>query len=182
MLTVDDYGAIRRAYRDRKSIRAIAREFGHSRKTIRHVLKHGEPNPGPSIRNRPAPVLGPFVVIVDQILVDDEEALPSNATPPCKCFVASRTNTATGGCYGQVQRYVRKHRRRHRETFIPWGTSQATVSRRISATSMSTFPTDGGSSRFWSPPGPTPTHPSFWRSPSAHRGNPGRHGRRLRVL
>ena len=25
------------------------------------------------------------------------------------------------GCYGQVQRYVHKHRRRHRETFIPLG-------------------------------------------------------------
>ena len=29
MLTVDDYGAIRRARRDGKSIRQIAREFGH---------------------------------------------------------------------------------------------------------------------------------------------------------
>ena len=76
MLTVDDYGAIRRAYRDRKSIREIAREFGHSRKTIRHVLNHGEPNPGPLTRNRPAPVVGPFVAIIDQILVDDEEAPP----------------------------------------------------------------------------------------------------------
>ena len=35
MLTVDDYGAIRRARRDGMSIRQIAREFGHSRNTIR---------------------------------------------------------------------------------------------------------------------------------------------------
>jgi hypothetical protein len=35
VLTVDDYGAIRRARRDGKSIRRIAREFDHSRNTIR---------------------------------------------------------------------------------------------------------------------------------------------------
>jgi hypothetical protein len=32
VLTVDDYGAVRRARRDGKAIRQIAREFGHSRK------------------------------------------------------------------------------------------------------------------------------------------------------
>jgi transposase len=121
VLTVDDYGAIRRAYRDRKSIRAIAREFGHSRKTIRHVLKHGEPNLGPSIRNRPAPVLGPFVVIVDQILVDDEEAPPKQRHTAMQVFRRLKDEHGYRGCYGQVQRYLRKHQRRHRETFIPLG-------------------------------------------------------------
>jgi DNA-binding NarL/FixJ family response regulator len=46
MLTVDDYGAIRRARRDGKSIRQIAREFDHSRNTIRKILNQAEPNPG----------------------------------------------------------------------------------------------------------------------------------------
>jgi len=41
---VDDYGAIRRARRDGKSIRQIARDYKLSRNTIRHVLKHPEPN------------------------------------------------------------------------------------------------------------------------------------------
>ena len=45
MLTVDDYGAIRRARRDGKSIRQIAREFDHSRNTIRKILNQAEPNP-----------------------------------------------------------------------------------------------------------------------------------------
>ena len=121
MLTVDDYGAIRRAYRDRKSIREIAREFGHSRKTIRHVLKHGEPNPGPSTRNRPAPVLGPFVAIIDQILVDDEEAPPKQRHTAMQVFRRLKDEHGYRGCYGQVQRYLRKHQRRHRETFIPLG-------------------------------------------------------------
>ena len=38
MLTVDDYGDIRRAHRNGVSIKQIAREFEHSRNTIRKVL------------------------------------------------------------------------------------------------------------------------------------------------
>jgi transposase-like protein len=74
VLTVDDYGAIRRARRDGKSIRRIASEFQHSRNTIRKILKQAEPNPLPSIRNRFAPLLGPVEPVIDQILVDDETA------------------------------------------------------------------------------------------------------------
>jgi hypothetical protein len=39
MLTVDDYGRIRRAHRDGMSIRAIARQFHHSRYKIRQILR-----------------------------------------------------------------------------------------------------------------------------------------------
>ena len=76
MLTVDDYGAIRRARGDGKSIRQIAIEFKHSRNTIRKILKQSEPKLVPSTRNRPAPILGPFQPIIDQILLDDETAPP----------------------------------------------------------------------------------------------------------
>ena len=70
MLTVDDYGAIRRARRDGKSIRQIASDFQHSRNTVRKILKQAEPNPIPSTRNRFAPRLGPVQSIIDQILID----------------------------------------------------------------------------------------------------------------
>jgi hypothetical protein len=44
MLTVDDYGRIRRAHRDGMSIREIARQFHHSRSKVREVLRgSGEP-------------------------------------------------------------------------------------------------------------------------------------------
>ena len=45
MLTVEDYGRIRRAHRDSMSIRAIARTFHHSRRKIREVLANPEPRP-----------------------------------------------------------------------------------------------------------------------------------------
>jgi len=46
MLTVDEYGRIRRAHRDGMSIRQIARTLHHSRCKIRRVLAEPEPMPG----------------------------------------------------------------------------------------------------------------------------------------
>src|SRR5262245_55741973 len=74
VLTVDDYGAIRRAHRDGKSIRRIAREFGLSRITVRKALKN--PEPVTKLRDRPAPKLGPFQATIDQIVADDQGAPP----------------------------------------------------------------------------------------------------------
>jgi transposase len=121
VLTVDDYGAVRRAHRDGKSIRQIAREFELSRRTVRHVLKQSEPRPGPWTRNRTAPVLGPVQTIIDQILADDEDAPVKQRHTAMQVFRRLQDEHAYRGCYGQVQRYVHKHRRRHRETFIPLG-------------------------------------------------------------
>ena len=119
MLTVDDYGAIRRAYRDGKSVRRIAREFEHSRRTVRHILKHAEPGPGPHTRSRDAPVLGPFQSIIDQILADDEEAPPKQRHTAMQVFRRLQDEHGYHGCYGQVQRYLLRNKRKHRETFIP---------------------------------------------------------------
>jgi transposase len=121
VVTVDDYGAIRRARRDGNSIRQIARELGHSRRTVRHVLKHSEPKVGPWTRNRNAPVLGPFQPIIDQILVDDEKAPVKQRHTAAQVFRRLQDEHGYRGCYGQVQRYVHKHRRQDQETFIPLG-------------------------------------------------------------
>ncbi len=121
MVTVDDYGAIRRARRDGMSIRQIARQFGHSRKTVRHALVHADPHPEPLTRNRAAPRLGPFQSIIDQILIDDESAPPKQRHTAAQVFRRLRDEQGYRGGYAQVQRYVRTHRPRHQETFIPLG-------------------------------------------------------------
>jgi hypothetical protein len=74
VLPVDDYGDIRRADRDGMSIKGIARELGYARDTIRKLPANPEPNPTPQVRNRTAPVLGPFFTITDQSLRDDDPA------------------------------------------------------------------------------------------------------------
>jgi transposase len=121
VLTVDDYGAIRRARRDGKSIHWIASEFQHSRNTIRKILKQAAPNPFPSTRDRFAPLLGPVQAVIDQILIDDETAPPKQRHTAAQIFRRLRDEQGYRGGYAQVQRYLQKHRRRHQETFIPLG-------------------------------------------------------------
>ena len=119
VVTVDDYGAIRRAHRDGLSIRQIAREFNLSRITIRKVLKH--PEPGPATRNRSAPKLGPFQGVLDQIVAEDQTAPPKQRHTAAQAFRRLRDEHGYRGGYAQVQRYLLKHHRLERETFIPLG-------------------------------------------------------------
>jgi transposase len=121
VVTVDDYGAIRRAHRDGLSIRQIARQFGHSRRTVRHALVHADPHPEPLTRDRPAPKLGPFQAVIDQILVDDRTAPPKQRHTAAQIYRRLRDESGYRGGYAQIQRYLRKQRRRYEETFIPLG-------------------------------------------------------------
>ena len=121
VLTVDDYGAIRVARRDGGSIRQIAHDLHHSRDTVRDALENSEPTPGPHTRNRASLVLGCFHATIDQILADDEDAPPKQRHTAMQVFRRLQVEHDYSGCYGQVQRYVRKHKQKHphRETFIP---------------------------------------------------------------
>ena len=121
MLTVNDYGDIRRARRGGMSIKEIAREFEHSRNTIRKVLANPEPNSILQVRNRTAPVLGPFFAIIDQFLRDDETAPPKQRHTAAQVHRRLRDEHGYHGGYAQVQRYLFNHRRREQETFIPLG-------------------------------------------------------------
>jgi transposase len=121
VLTVDDYGAIRRARRDGMSIRKIARTFHHTRRKIRQVLSESEPRSYTRTNDRPAPVLGPFHAVIDQILTDDEAAPPKQRHTAAQVFRRLRDEHNYAGGYAQVQRYLRRHRVRHQETFIPLG-------------------------------------------------------------
>ena len=72
MLTVEDYGRIRRAHRDGMSIREIARSLHHSRRKIREALATSEPKPYTRAKPVHAPKLGPFHAVIDQILADED--------------------------------------------------------------------------------------------------------------
>jgi transposase len=119
MLTVQDYGRIRRAHRDGLSIRAIARTFHHSRRKIRQVLAEPKPRPYTLAEGRAAPKLGPFKGIIDEILAEDEQAPPKQRHTSAQLYRRLRDKEGYGGGYDQVRRYVGKVRRRPRETFIP---------------------------------------------------------------
>jgi len=119
MLTVEDYGQIRRAHHDGMSIRAMARVFHRSRQKIRVALAHPQPEGYTRTKDPPAPKLDPFKPIIDGILKTDEQAPPKQRHTAAQLFRRLQGEHGYVGGYGQVRRYVQKHRRDRRETFIP---------------------------------------------------------------
>src|SRR4051812_23138198 len=119
MLTVDDYGSIRRAHRDGMSIREIARAFGHSRRKVRQVLAEAQPRPYTRSKPPPAPVLGPFHAAIDAILADDEQAPRKQRHTAMQVFRRLQAEHGYQGGYDQVRRYIGQMRRDRKETFIP---------------------------------------------------------------
>ena len=121
MLTVDDYGRIRRAHRDGMSIRGIARRFHHSRHKIRRILRGDEAEPGiyPERVRQVAPKLAPFHDRILEILKQDEDAPPKQRHTAMRIFERLRDEESYAGGYDTVRRFVKKHRESKRETFIP---------------------------------------------------------------
>src|SRR5262245_14469695 len=119
MLTVDDYGTIRRAHRDGASIREIARTLGHSRRKVRQALQESQPRPYTRQQPPPAPVLGPFHAAIDAILAEDEQAPPKQRHTAMQVFRRLKDEHGYPGGYDQVRRYIGQRRRDRRETFIP---------------------------------------------------------------
>jgi transposase len=76
MITVDEYGQIRRAhYVEHASIRRIAREQGHSRKTVRKALKSSGPGHYTQRQPRAAPRLGPYKGRIEALL-EEAQGMP----------------------------------------------------------------------------------------------------------
>jgi hypothetical protein len=72
MITVEQKEIIRREhFIKRKSVRQIAREFNHSRKTVRKAIR--DPGILSYTRKKPTvkPVMGPYLAIVKQWLEED---------------------------------------------------------------------------------------------------------------
>jgi transposase len=119
MLTMDEYIRIHVAHRDGMSIRQIARQYGHSRRKVRQVLEEAEPRPYTLQRERPAPRLGPYKPLIEQILADDEHAPVKQRHTAAKLYGRLRDEHGYPGGYDQVRRYVGKHCQDRRETFLP---------------------------------------------------------------
>lgn len=117
---VEVYARVRRAVQvDGMSVRQAAREFGLSRKTVRKMLQFSLP-PGYE-RKKPVlrPKLGPWLGIIDQILVDDK-AQPSKQRHTAKrIFDRLKAEHGFSGGYTIVKDYVRQARLHHKEVFVP---------------------------------------------------------------
>jgi transposase len=108
MLTVDQYSYIRTAHRVYgKKIKQIARETGHSKNTIKRVLRGEYSGYKPRIK-QPYPVLGPYLTIIDQWLTDDKKRPKKQRHTAVRVFNRLRQEHDFRGSETSVRRYVRE--------------------------------------------------------------------------
>jgi len=120
MFRVEIYGRVRRAVRvEGRSQRAVAREFGLSRETVRKMLAYAVP-PGYQ-RQQPIkrPKLGPWLGVIDAILADDKRRPAKQRHTAKRIFDRLRDEHGFTGGYTIVKDYVRGEQVRSREMFVP---------------------------------------------------------------
>lgn len=121
MKTVEDYEAIRRAYFiEKQSIRAIRRELGYDRETIRKAITHAGP-PGYQLKEpRPARVLGPYQTRIKALLDESDQQRRKQRYTAHRIY---ELLVAEGyaGSEGAVHNYVSQQRRQRkvRPAFLP---------------------------------------------------------------
>jgi transposase len=120
MYEVEIYGRVRRAVRvEGRSQRAVAREFGLSRETVRKMLRYAVP-PGYQ-RQQPIkrPKLGPWLGIIDAILEDDKQRPVKQRHTAKRIFERLKEEHGFTGGYTIVKDYVRTATLRAQEMFVP---------------------------------------------------------------
>jgi len=111
MISVDDRETIRRAYFvDHKSVRQIARELHHSRKTIDKALTSAAPQPYTLTTPRAAPKLGPFQPRIQALLAENARLPRKQRYTSHKIFEQLRADGYTGS-EARVRAYVSAQRR-----------------------------------------------------------------------
>jgi len=120
VLNVDQKEQIRRAYFiEGKSIRQIARERHHDRRTVRAAIQDASPSRYKLSQPRPRPVLGPFVAIIDEWLAGDQFSPPKQHHTSRRIYHRLVEEKGYRGGESTVRDYVRQHHARPRPVFIP---------------------------------------------------------------
>ena len=120
MYFVEIYGRVRRAVLvEGRSQRAVAREFGISRESVRKTLRFSVP-PGYQ-RQQPIkrPKLGPWLGLIDAILAEDKARPAKQRHTVKRIFERLREEHGFSGGYSTVKNYVRGEQLRSREMFVP---------------------------------------------------------------
>lgn len=121
MLQVDEYEAIRRAhYLEGKSERQIARERGHSRKTIKKALASAAPKPYERTNRQNAPQLGAYKARIERLLAESQQMPRKQRYTGHKIYEVIRGEGYAGSESG-VRRYIGQWRHEHTrpEVYLP---------------------------------------------------------------
>lgn len=116
MLKVDRYEFIRREHIvKRKSINQLAREYHHSKRSIKKILSYIVP---PGYRRKkaiPMPVIGPVKDWIDNILESDRKSPKKQRHTAHRIFTRLVSEKDFQGCESSVRQYVRKWKQAHTE-------------------------------------------------------------------
>ena len=120
MFQVDVHLRVRRGVMvEGMSIREASRVFGLHRDTVRKMLAYSAP-PGSRRQTSPRrPKLEPYTGVIDRILDDDHRVPRKQRHTAQRIFERLRDEYGFGGGYTTVKDYVREHRRRTQEMFVP---------------------------------------------------------------
>jgi transposase len=120
MLTVVDYELIRRKFfLDRESARAIAKELGHSRKTVAKAIANPVP-PGYRLsKPRVRPAIEPYRAVIDAWLEEDQSRPRKQRHTGQRIYERLRDEHGYRGSASSVRRYVASKKVGQGEVFVP---------------------------------------------------------------
>ncbi len=120
MLTVADYELIRRKFLiDGQSARSIAKELGHSRKTVARAIANAVPA-GYRLREpRVRPAIEGCRAIIDAWLEEDQSRPRKQRHTAQRIYERLRDEHGYAGSASSVRRYVAWRKRGRGEVFVP---------------------------------------------------------------
>ena len=113
------YRKVRLAVREGMSERAAAAHFGIARESVRKMLRFSVPPGYRRMARVRRPKLDGFTELIDQWLEEDRTQPRKQRHTAKRVFDRLRTEYGFVGSYTIVKDYVREHRRRRRELFVP---------------------------------------------------------------
>ena len=120
MFQVDVYLRVRRGVMvEGMSIREASRVFSLHRDTVRKMLAYSVPPVARRQTSPRRPKLEPYTGVIDRILDDDHRVPRKQRHTAKRIFERLRDEHGFGGGYTTVKDYVREHRRRSQEMFVP---------------------------------------------------------------
>ncbi len=115
MLTVQDKEQIRQEYfgSGRPSMREVAKERGHSWRTVKKAILDPSPSVYRQKRPRACPVVGPFIGLIEEMLISDQHRPKKQRHTARRIWNRMREEHGFLGEESSVCRYVRRWKREH---------------------------------------------------------------------
>jgi transposase len=101
------------------SLRQACREYHLNFRTVQKIVQQPEPSPYQSSQPRPRPVLGPFLSVIQQILLDDQQAPPKQRHTARRIYDRLCDEHGYRGCPSIVRDAVRVFKQSQAEVFVP---------------------------------------------------------------